>query len=55
MLVEQFHNEYIVIGIQAVDLAGNEILHVHSIVVKSGEGSTHFNVEGMLENLSSTG
>jgi hypothetical protein len=37
-----------------VDLAGNEIPHVHSIVVKSGEGSVHFDVDGMLENLSST-
>jgi hypothetical protein len=55
MLVEQFHNKYIVIGIQAVDLAGNEIPHVHSIVVKSRKGSAHFDVEGMLENLSSTG
>jgi hypothetical protein len=55
MLVEQFHNEYIVIGIQAVDSAGNEIPHVHSIVVKSGEGSAHFDVDGMLQNLSSIG
>jgi hypothetical protein len=55
MFVEQFHNEYIVIGIQAVDTAGGEIAHVHSIVVKSGEGSAHFDVDGMLENLSSTG
>jgi hypothetical protein len=29
ILVEQFHNEYIVIGIQVVDLAGSEIAHVH--------------------------
>jgi hypothetical protein len=55
MLVEQFHNKYIVIGIQAVDLVGNEIPHVHSIVVKLGEGSAHFDVDGMLENLSSIG
>jgi hypothetical protein len=55
MLVEQFHNKYIVIGIQAVDSAGNEIPHVHSIVVKSGKGSAHFDVDGMLENLRSIG
>jgi hypothetical protein len=54
MLVEQFHGKYIVIGIQAVDTEGGELAHVHSIVVKSGEGSARFNVEGMLENLSST-
>jgi hypothetical protein len=55
MLVEQFHNEYIVIGIQAVDSAENEIPYVHSIIMKSGEESAHFDVDGMLENLSSTG
>jgi hypothetical protein len=55
MFVEQLHNKYIVIGIQAVDTAGGEIAHVHSIVVKSGEGSARFDVDGMLENLSSTG
>jgi hypothetical protein len=38
-----------------VDLAGGEIAHVHSIIVKPGEGSAHFNVDGMWENLSSTG
>jgi hypothetical protein len=55
MLVEQFHGEYIVIGIQVVNTAGSELAHVHSIVVKLGEGSARFDVEGMLENLSSTG
>jgi hypothetical protein len=55
MLVEQFHGKYIIIEIQAVDTAGGELAHVHSIVVKSGEGSAHFDVDGMLENLSSTG
>ena len=55
MLVEQFHNKYIVIGIQAVDSTGGEIAHVHSIVVKSREGSVHLDVDGMLENLSSNG
>jgi hypothetical protein len=55
MLIEQFHGEYIVIEIQAVNTAGNELAHVYSIIVKLGEGSAHFNVEEMLENLSSTG
>jgi hypothetical protein len=37
-----------------VDSAGGEIVHIHSIVVKPGEGSAHFDVDGVLENLSST-
>ena len=55
IIIEQFHNKYIVIGIQVVDLAGGEIAHNHSIVVKLGEGSAYFDVVGMLENLSSIG
>ena len=55
ILIKQFHNEYIIIGIQAMDLAGGDIQHVHSIVVKPGEGSEHFDIDGMLENLSSIG
>ena len=55
ILVEQFHNEFIVIGIQAMDLARVDLQHVHSIVVKPGEGSAHFNINGILENLTSTG
>ena len=54
ILVEQFHNKYIVIGIQVVELARDDIQYVHSIVVKPGEGSVHFDINGMLENLSST-
>ena len=55
IIVEQFHNKYIIIGIQAMDSAGGHIQHVHSIVVKPGEESAHFDINGMLENLSSTG
>ena len=36
-----------------MNTTGNELAHVHSIVVKSGEDSAHFNVEGMLEKMSS--
>ena len=39
ILVEQFHGQYIVIGIQAVTREGSELQHVHSIVVKVGAGS----------------
>jgi hypothetical protein len=54
MLVEQLHGEYIVIGIQVVNKAGSELAHIHSVIVKSGEGSVCFDVKGMLENLSSS-
>jgi hypothetical protein len=43
---------YIVIGIQAVNAEGAELDHVHSIVVKVGDGSAQFDVEGLLTNLS---
>jgi hypothetical protein len=52
ILIEQFHGQYIVIGIQAVNAEGVELEHVHSIVVKVGDVSTQFDVDGMLENLS---
>jgi hypothetical protein len=54
ILIEQFHGSYIVIGIQAVNAKGNELGHVYSIVVKVGDGSAQFDVDGMLENLSNT-
>jgi hypothetical protein len=54
ILIEQFHARYIVIGIQAVNAEGLELEHVHSIVVKVGDGSAQFDVEGMLKNLSNT-
>jgi hypothetical protein len=44
-----------VIGIQAVTPEGSELQHVHSIVVKVGGGCAHFDVDGMLNNLSSSG
>jgi hypothetical protein len=54
ILIEQFHGQYIVMGIQAVNAEGVELEHVHSIVVKVGDGSAQFDVEGMLTNLSNT-
>ena len=50
ILIEQFHNEFIVIGIQAVDSVGVDMQHVHSIVMKPKEGSAHFDINRMLEN-----
>jgi hypothetical protein len=55
ILLEQFHGQYIVIGIQAVTPEGSELQHVHSIVVKVGGRCVQFDVDGMLNNLSSSG
>jgi hypothetical protein len=38
ILVEQFHGQYIVIRIQAVNAEGVELEHVHSIIVKVLDG-----------------
>jgi hypothetical protein len=54
ILIEQFHGQYIVMGIQEVNVEGVELEHVHSIVVKVGDESAQFDVEGMLTNLSNT-
>jgi hypothetical protein len=53
ILMEKFHGQYIVIGIQAVTPEGSELEHVHSIVVNIG--GVQFDVDGMSNNLSSTG
>ena len=55
ILLEQFHGQYIVIGIQAIILKSSKLQHVHSIVVKVGGGCMQFDVDGMLNNLSSSG
>ena len=52
ILIEQFHVRYIVIGIQVVNVEGIEMEHVESIIVKVGDRSAQFNVEGILTNLS---
>jgi hypothetical protein len=51
ILLEQFHGQYIVIGIQAVTPEGSELQHVHSIVVKVGGGCARFDVNRMLNSL----
>ena len=53
--MEHFHGQYIVIGIQAVTHEGSKIQHIHSIVVKVGGGYTQFDVDEMINNLSSSG
>ena len=54
ILIEQFHGQYIVIGIQVIICEGSKLQHVHSIFVKVGVGSAQFNVDKMLNNLSSS-
>ena len=54
IFMEQFHGQYILIGIQAVTPKGSELEHVHSIVVKVESRCEQFDVDGMLNNLSST-
>ena len=43
------------IGIQAVTPEGSELQHVHSILVKVGGRCVQFDVDGMINNLSSSG
>ena len=54
ILLEQFHGQYIMIGIQVVTPKGSELQHVHSIVVKVGGRWMQFDVDGMLNDLSSS-
>ena len=54
ILIEQFHGQYIVIGIQPVNAEGSELEHVHSIIVKVGDRRAQFDVDKMLDNLSNT-
>ena len=42
------------IKIQAINVEGIKLEHVHSIVVKVGDESAQFDMEGMLMNLSNT-
>jgi hypothetical protein len=54
ILVEQFHGQYIVIGIEVVNAKDSQLEHVYSIVVKVGDRRAQFDVDEILENLSST-
>jgi hypothetical protein len=54
IFIEQFHGQYILIGIQAMNAEGVELEHVHSIVVKVRDRKAQFDVDGMLDNLSNT-
>ena len=47
-LLENFHQEYVVITVQAVGSRGEDTDHLHSIVVKIGGDGAEFNIDGLL-------
>ena len=54
ILLENFYQEYVVITLQAVDSDGADTEHIHSIVVKIGEGVAAFDINGLLDTLTWT-
>ena len=54
ILLESFYQEYVVITLQAVDSDGADTEHIHSIVVKIGEGVAAFDINGLLDTLTGT-
>ena len=53
-MLENFHQQYVVIMVQAVDSSGEDTHHLHSIVVKLGGSGADFSIEGLLEKLHGT-
>ena len=53
-LLENFHQEYVVITVQAVGSRGEDTYHLHSIVVKIGGDGAEFNIDGLLQTLDGT-
>ena len=53
-LLENFHQQYGVITMQAIDSSGKDTNHLHSIVVKLGGSRADFSIEGLLEKLHGT-
>ncbi len=53
-LVHPFHQEYILIALQAVDDTGAELRHIHSIVVKVGSEGAQFDFDGFIKQLPGT-
>ena len=53
-LLENFHQEYVVITLQAVGSVGEDTDHLHSIVVKIGGNGVEFNIDGLLQTLDGT-
>ena len=54
ILLESFYQEYVVITLQAVDSDGADTEHIHSIVVRIGEGVAAFDIIGLLDTLTGT-
>ena len=54
ILLENFYQEYVVITLQAVDSDGADAEHIHSIVVRIGEGVAVFDINGLLDTLTRT-
>ena len=53
-LLENFHQEYVVVTLQAVDGSGEDTNHLHSVVVKIGGDGADFDIEGLLQTLDGT-
>ena len=53
-LLENFHQEYVVITLQAVGSSGEDIDHLHSIVVKIGGNGAAFDIDGLFQTLNGT-
>ena len=54
VLLENFYQEYVVITLQVVDRDGADTKHIHSIVVKIGQGVVAFDINGLLDTLIGT-
>ena len=54
ILLENFYQEYVVITLQAINGDGADTKHIHSIVVKIGQGVAACDINGLLDTLSRT-
>ena len=54
MLLENFYQEYVVITLQAAGARDEDTPHLHSIVVKIGDGVASFNINSLLDTLAET-
>ena len=53
-LLENFHQKYVVITLQAVGSGGEDTDHLHSIVVKIGGNGADFDIDELLQTLDGT-
>ena len=54
ILLENFYQEYVVITLHAIDRDGADTKHIHSIVVKIGQGVAAFDINKLLDTLTRT-